>query len=219
VWQGSLNGQTVAVRQSRRSPASLSWELDLITFLDQHDFVVPTVVFTDEGARSASGVVVQRWINGTEPSSDHDWILIAHELQRLHSLTRGYQQRPGCCTTAQLVKQHQSLDADLGAMPTEVAATLMQVFAEFGDVPAAVIHGDPWEANLRITSTGRVGLLDWDESRVDLTWHDLSPLGVTVLAPEDHRRSQRLSHAWEAANGWAVEPDYAIQRYAQLQQT
>lgn len=88
----------------------------------------------------------------------------------------------------------------------------MAVFASFDDVPTAVVHGDPGADNIRIGPDGSVGLLDWDESRVDLIWHDLSNLGLQVLNDEEHRRAQRLSNAWEAANGWVLEPDYARRR-------
>ena len=86
------------------------------------------------------------------------------------------------------------------------------IFAEFADVPTSLIHGDPMDGNVRIDEDGGVGFLDWDESRVDLVWHDLSNLGVQVLGNEDHARALRLSNAWEAANAWVVEPDYARQR-------
>jgi len=61
-----------------------------------------------------------------------------------------------------------------------------------------------------------VWLLDWDESRVDVTWHDLSNLGVQVLDDHEHARAQVLSHAWEAVNAWTAEPEYARHRYRQF---
>lgn len=51
----------------------------------------------------------------------------------------------------------------------------------------------PGPSNIRIGADGRVGLLDWDEARVDLTWHDLSNLGVQVLDDREHFRSQDLA--------------------------
>jgi len=59
-------------------------------------------------------------------------------------------------------------------------------------------------------------VLDWDESRVDITAHDLSPLGVQVLDDAEQTAATQLSHAWEAANGWTAEPDYARRRLAEL---
>jgi hypothetical protein len=63
---------------------------------------------------------------------------------------------------------------------------------------------------------GRVGFLDWDESRVDVALHDLSNLGVQVLSEAKHQRAQFLSDAWETINAWTVEPEYARQRFANL---
>ncbi len=216
VWRAELDGRSVAVRRSRRAAASLAWELDLMRFLSTRDFLVPEVVHAADGARSHEGVVVQEWIDGRPPEGDADWTRIAAEIQRLHAATIGYAQRPGCCTVLELHEQRISGDADLDAMPRAAADLVSAVFARFKAVPTAVVHGDVWAPNLRITPTGQVGLLDWDESRVDLTWHDLSPLHVPVLAPDDHHAAQQLSHAWEAANGWTAEPDYARRRLAEV---
>ena len=103
-------------------------------------------------------------------------------------------------------------------MPTGERALVEAVFETFADAPTAVVHGDPGASNIRMTATGQVALLDWDESRVDVTWHDLSNLGVAVLEPREHRRALELSDAWEAANAWVTEPDYASARLERLRQ-
>ena len=217
VWRGDIAGRAVAVRQSRRSPASLAWELALIDHLDQMGFWVPSVIPSGDGAQSVSGVVVQRWIGGREPTSDEDWAAVAAELKRLHLATRSYPQRPDCCPVAELAQARRSVDADLDAMPAELVRVVTGIYAEFARVATSVIHGDPNASNLRITTDGNVGLLDWDESRVDVACHDLSNLGIVVLAESDQRRAERLSHAWEATNPWLVEPEYARDRLALLQ--
>ena len=79
----------------------------------------------------------------------------------------------------------------------------------------AVAHGDPAGSDVRIDD-GLVWLLDWDESRVDLVWHDPSNLGVAVLDPIAHARAQRRSDAWEAINAWQVEPEHARMRLQPL---
>lgn len=216
VWLAELGQEPVAVRSSRRAAASLEWELDLLEHLDRRAFCVPTIVPTDDGRRSVDGVVVQRWLDGREPSSQADWELVAAELRRLHAETVDYRQRPDCSTVRELAPDGRSVDADLGRMPADVVKRVVSVFDEFDHVPTAVIHGDPMASNIRIGQDGSVGLLDWDESRVDLTWHDLSNLGIQVLDDDSHRRAQRLSNAWEAANGWTAEPDYARRRLTML---
>ena len=165
------------------------------------------------------GVVVQTWIDGHPPNSETDWEAVAAELQRLHALTGDHFQRPGCCIVTDLRAHRVSVDADLDAMPADDQALVEAVFAEFTDIPTAVVHGDPGASNIRMTATGQVGLLDWDESRVDAIWHDLSNLGVSVLDQDEHQRALALSDAWEAANAWTAEPNYAAARLARLRQS
>jgi len=216
VWRASLRGSPVSVRASRRSQQSLEWELDLLRVLDEAGFRVPTVVPAIDGSSHVNGVVVQRWLDGRTPATLGGWELVATELARLHEVTAGHSQRPGCCVVTELARQRRCLDADLDEMPRQEQETVLAVFAEFVSVPTAVIHGDPAPSNIRISDDGIVGLLDWDESRVDVVWHDLSSLGTRVLDVADHDRAVRLSHAWEATNGWLVEPDYARRRLARL---
>jgi Ser/Thr protein kinase RdoA (MazF antagonist) len=120
------------------------------------------------------------------------------------------------CAVTELFSHRRSVDADLDQVPAETARLLTDVFAEFVNVPVSLIHGDPNALNIRIDDLDQVWLLDWDESRIDVIWHDLSNLGVPVLAPADHQRAQRLSNAWEALNAWTTEPDYARSRLNQL---
>ena len=216
VWRGVLHGDSVAVRSSRRSPASLDWELTLLDHLASHGVGVAAVIPTVSGASSADGVVVQRWIDGRIPQTDADWRAVSAELRRVHSRGGEFPQRPDCCSVRELRFHARSVDADLADVPVHVADELLSVFDEFEDVPTAVIHGDPCAANIRITADEQVVLLDWDESRVDLVWHDLSNLGTQVLADADHARAQRLSDAWEALNAWTVEPEYARERLRSL---
>ncbi len=216
IWRGTLRGASVSVRHSRRPIASLDWELDLMEHLDQEGFVVPGVIPANDGTRHVHGIVVQRWLQGRPPSSGADWHDVATELTRLHDLTSGYPQRPESCVVTELRTQRRSVDADLDTMSPADRELVLTIFDAMGDIPATVIHGDPGASNIRLTSDGRVGLLDWDESRVDLVWLDISQLGVEVLDPPKHAAAQELTHAWEAVNGWVVERDYARGHLAAL---
>lgn len=215
VWRGELDGVAVAVRRSRRAPSSLDWELELLTELGHRGFQVPLPVPSAAGALSHEGVVVQQWIDGRPPSTDSDWRAVADELQRLHRDGPNVRQRPGCVTATELTRTARSVDADMSVLPNDVAARVLAVFESMGDVPTSLIHGDPAPSNIRMTPSG-VALLDWDESRVDLSWHDLSNLGVVVLDANAQQRAENLSNAWEAANAWTVEPEYARSRLADL---
>lgn len=216
MWEGTYAGRRVAVRRSRRSPESLAWELDLLELLAARGFHVPAVVRSDDGARAVGGVVVQEWITGREPESTADWRLVADELDRVHSAMRDVVQRPGCHVVTDIDRHGASVDADLRALPDDDAALVLGVFGTAHRSPVSLVHGDPCAANIRIDEGDRVWLLDWDESRVDLTWHDLSNLGVQVLHDDDHRIAKRLSDAWEAVNAWLAEPVYARMRLDNL---
>lgn len=213
VWRGELDGAVVAVRRSRRTAASLAWELDVIERVAAAGVGVADVVPTDAGARSAGGIVVQRWVEGCEPSGERDWHLVADSLRLVHRVE--VDQRPGASSVTELHEHSVSVDAVLGALPDDVRRRVLDVFHSFDDAPVGLIHGDPGASNVRIADD-RVWLLDWDESRVDVTWHDLSNLGVPVLDDPTHSRAQLLSHAWEAANAWTTEPTYARDRLAAL---
>ncbi len=216
VWLGSLRGEPVVIRRSRRTPQSLAWELDLMRLLHDRDFGVPLPEPTSSGERSSECVVVQRWIGGREPTTAGDWSKVAAELKRLHRVCGDVTQRPGCEVVTDLTSASVSVDADLSAMPGNVVAVLLDVFGSVAGAPVSLIHGDPGPSNVRIGDDGRVRLLDWDESRVDVVWHDLSNLGIRVLLSAEHARAVRLSNAWEAANAWNTEVGYARRRLAHL---
>jgi len=212
VWRGLLGAVDVSVRESRRSSASLQWELNLIGHLQDLGFLVPTVVPAADGSLHHEGLVVQHWLSGRPPDSEGEWRSVADCLQALHAATTTYAQRPGCSTIAELTADSQCLDADLSALPPDVVDEVLAVFSAFSECATSVIHGDPGPSNLRVFDNGAIGLLDFDESRVDVSWHDLSNLGVRVLDSDSHARAQQLSDAWEAANGWVLENDYARRR-------
>lgn len=209
----------MAVRRSRRTPASLAWELDLLEALGANGFRVPQVIRAGDGSRSIGGIVVQEWIDGREPESADDWYWVADELRRLHTAMASITQRPGCACVTELDRHGSSVDADLRLLPDDVADVVLHVFGSVVGAPVSLVHGDPCAANVRITDDGGVALLDWDESRVDVTWHDLSNLGVQVLADDEHRAARRLSDAWEAVNAWSAEPNYARMRLGNLART
>lgn len=214
VWRARLAGEFVSVRRSARSAPSLDWELDTLEAVAARDIGVPAVIRSDDGRRSVDGVVVQGWIDGRPPADGADWQRVADALAGVHSVV--VDQRPGACAVTDLGRTGCSVDADLSAVPDEVADVVLAVFASVADAPVSLIHGDPGPSNLLLDDAGRVWLLDWDESRVDVTWHDLSNLGIRVLPDDRHRRALALSHAWEAVNAWTVEPDYARRRYDAL---
>jgi Ser/Thr protein kinase RdoA (MazF antagonist) len=158
--------------------------------------------------------VVTTWLEGDPPAGERDWRLVADELARLHRFTAGRAQRPGFASTRDLLEVERGGDVDLSRMPAEAVALCRAAWSALACVPAAVVHGDPGPQNLRLRGD-RVGLLDWDESRVDCPELDLAWLPVDRLGPR-RQPARTAAEAWEVANGWTVEPDHAHRRLAEL---
>lgn len=207
----------LVARRTRRTAPAMEWELDLLEFLDHCGFVVPHTVPTADGRRSAGGVVVQTWLHGWEPVGG-DCALVASELGRLHRLTAGWaNQRPGFRSTRELQRESRGGDIDLDAMPDHAVHLCRQAWAALSAGPDCVIHGDPGPGNVRM-SGGRVGFLDWDESRVDHADLDLAEIPGGPLRGHRAAVASNAIDAWEAACGWTSEPAYARRRLDRLRQ-
>jgi Ser/Thr protein kinase RdoA (MazF antagonist) len=213
VYELRRRGVRLVARAVRRDAASLDWELDLMEFLSANGFAVPATVRADDGRRHVDGVVVQTWLPGRAPTS-YDWPAVAKELARLHTLTAGRPQRPGFASTRDLLTADRGGDVDLTAMPADAVAACRAAWSELSG-PLTVVHGDPGEANVRVTDEG-IGFLDWDEARVDHPDLDLADLPGPVLPHDRNRRARAAVDAWEAAAGWTLEPAYARRRLAEL---
>ncbi len=212
VMEIRLDGARLVALKSSRTPSSLDWEADLLAFLAGHGLRVPAMVPAQDGRRHVDGVTVQTWLDGSVPGPD-DSPAVAATLRRLHVLTAGWPQRPGFASTTDLLTAERGGDVDLSAMPADAVADCRRAWAPLAGRAQAVIHGDPGPSNIRVTSDG-AGLLDWDEARVDCTDLDLAELPVSKLPvselPPGRLMAARLAAtAWEAANGWIVEPAYA----------
>jgi Ser/Thr protein kinase RdoA (MazF antagonist) len=206
--------ERLVARESRRPPASLEWEIGLLDHLVSQGMRVPQFVSALDGRRYVGRWVMQSWLDGHPPRSA-DWPAVAAELRRLHRLTTGWPQRPQFASTRELLSADRGGDVDLAAMPATAVCECRRAWAQLAGRPEAVVHGDAGPANIRITSAG-VGLLDWDEARVDYTDLDLAELPIAVLPSDRLARAQAAATAWEAANGWLVEPAYARQQLALL---
>ena len=205
----------LVARRSRRTPASLDWEADLLGHLARNGVRVPAVIPALDGRRHVAGVMVQAWLDGVAPESRHG-ADVAGTLRLVHAVTAGWPQRPGFAGTRELLEADRGGDVDLSLMPPAAVAACRAAWRLLDGTPEAVVHGDPGPANIRVSSAG-VGLIDWDESRVDHTDLDLAELPVSGLPPGRLASARRAVTAWEAASGWTVEPSYARLRLAHLQ--
>jgi Ser/Thr protein kinase RdoA (MazF antagonist) len=216
VWAVRVGGRRGVARDggAGRSGPALDWELELLRDLAAAGFRVPEPVPATDGRPRAGGLVVMTWLDGDPPAGEGDWRLVADELARLHRVTAGRAQRPGFASTRDLLAGERGGDVDLGRMPAEVVALCRAAWSALACTPGSVVHGDPGPQNLRLLQ-GRVGLLDWDESRVDCPELDLAWLPVDRLGPR-REPARTAAEAWEVANGWTVEPAHAHRRLAEL---
>jgi Ser/Thr protein kinase RdoA (MazF antagonist) len=214
VVEVELAGQRLVARRSHRPAASLAWEIRLLEHLGRSGVRVPAVVPTPDGRRHVAGVVLLTWLDGRPPAAG-DWPAVAATLRRLHELTGGWPQRPGSASTRALLTADRSGDVDLSLMPAGAVAACRRAWAALAGTPEAVVHGDPGPPNIRV-GDGGIGLLDWDEARVDATDLDLAELPGADLPADRLAVARTAATAWEAANGWIVEPSYARRQLAML---
>ena len=214
VWVG---GVRYAGRLSPRSSAAIEWELDLLHDLHRAGLRVPLPHSTPNGRRVVDGLVLFGWLDGTPPSSDRDWSDVAATLQRLHQLTQGWPQRPGFRSTRELLTINTGGDVRLDQMPPNAVRLCRAAWRELDGEPQSVVHGDPGAANIRISAEG-IGLLDWDEARVDASILDLAalPPGQSYVPPTRLAAARRALDTWETANGRVIEPHYARRLLLQL---
>lgn len=219
VWAVRLGRRRYAARVSRRSNEALAWELDLLAYLAAAGLCVARPLPTASGARSVDGVALFTWLDGEPPLTARDWERVAAALRRLHGLTRTWPQRPGFRSTQDLLTRIAGGDVRLDAMPDGAVTSCRQFWAALAGEPCSVVHGDPGANNIRLRHD-IVGLLDWDEARVDVSLLDFADLPVPVVelgVPERTLKAKRAADAWEAAACWQLEPEYARRRLARLQ--
>ena len=126
----------------------------------------------------------------------------------------GWPQRPGWRSSTDLLHAETGTKVGLRMMPPEAVARCRAAWARLTGRPTCVVHGDPNPGNVRITA-GRVALIDWDESHVDVPDLDLAlPHNAAGLDDGAYHSAAQASAAWEAAVCW--DDDYAVQRLAEV---
>ena len=214
VWRVRVDGRTAVGRLGSRSDADLAWETDLLLHLDRAGLTVPVPIPNRDGRNFAAGLVVMTWVEGGPPVTEADWRRVADTLRDVHRLTSGWRQRPGWRSSTDLLHVDSGTKVDLAAMPAEGVARCRAAWARLAGRAPCVVHGDPNAGNIRMTAD-RVGLIDWDESRVDVPDLDLVlPHNVAGLDAKRLDIAQQASAAWEAAVCW--DDEYAVGRLAEV---
>ena len=214
VWSVRVNGQLAVGRLGARCDADLAWETKLLRHLEGEGLTVPMPIATRDGRLFADGLVVMTFVEGRPPQTEADWRRVAEVLRRLHRLTRGWSQRPGWRSSADLLHTETGTKIDLGAMSPEGVARCRAAWAWLAGRQTCVVHGDPNPGNIRMTAD-RVALIDWDEAHVDVPDLDLAlPHDAADLGVDAYDIAAQASAAWEAAVCW--DDEYAVQRLAEV---
>lgn len=214
VWSVRVDGHLAVARLGRRSDADLAWETDLLHHLAREGMTVPVPIPTKEGRHFADGLVVMTYVEGGPPDTEADWRRVADTLLQLHRLTQAWPQRPGWQSSADLLHAEIGTKVDLGAMPPEGVARCRAAWARLAGREQRVVHGDPNPGNIRMTRE-RVGLIDGDESHVDVPDLDLVlPHNAAGLDDGAHDIAAQAWAAWEAAVCW--DDDHAVRRLAEV---
>lgn len=215
VWSVRVGGRLAVGRLGGRSDADLAWETELLRYLDREGLTVPVPIPTTDGRLFADGLVVMTYVEGGPPETEDDWRRAAGELRKLHRLTRGWPQRPGWRSSADLLHAETGTKVDLGAMPPEGVARCRAAWARLAGRETCVVHGDSNNlGNVRVTAD-RVALIDWDEAHVDVPELDLVlPGNAAGLEEGAYDVASQASAAWEAAVCW--DDAYAVKRLAEV---
>lgn len=212
VWSVRVNGHLAVARLGARCDADLAWETELLQYLDHEGLTVPLPIPTTDGRLFVEGLVVMTYVEGEPPESPADWCRVADTLRQLHRLTQGWPQRPGWRSSIDLLHAETATRIDLRAMPPEGVARCRAAWARLTGRQTCVVHGDQNPGNIRMTRD-RVGLIDWDESHVDVP--DLvlphNSAGLDDVALDI---AAQASAAWEAAVCW--DDEFAVQRLAEV---
>lgn len=218
VWTVRLRGERRIARQNAREAGALDWEFDLLATLHDHGFTVPLPIPTLSGERRVGGLVVFSFIEGREPQGRGDAERVGDELRRLHALPGAWPQRPGFRTARELLTTDIGGDVDMSLLPPKDAELCRDAWRRLPGREPTVIHGDPSPGNVLIDGDA-VGLLDWDEARIDSPLLDLGALPdarTAGLPEEEFQLARRASVAWEVAVCWQLEGEYARRRLSEL---
>ena len=230
VYAAHRRGVPLVVKVSPREGPSLDWELELLLALTEAGVSAPTPTPTADGRLRVGRVFVSRFLPGGPPRTAEHWRAATEVVARVHEVTRGWPQRPGAASVALLMSTTRGADVDLAAMPPPAAAlvracwqpVLDRADAAGGDDDSCVVHGD-LGAGAFLVDGDEVGVIDWDEARVDVPAFDLAALttaaGGAVALPGglDRQVLADAALAWEVATCWVPEPDYALGCLHQLQ--
>lgn len=191
----------VVFKATTRSEAALEWLFKAHDFAESAGLIVPRLLPSATGRLSENNWTCEPFLVGDQlrPSQIGE---LKTPIRRMQRAASGIPQRPGFQSARALIHSDKGGDIDLTRMPAALAKKCRAAFAGLDDTPDTLVHGDLNAANLIRMESGRLGLVDWDEARLDHPVFDLGQINRGST-------SQQARLAWEIACCWMREPDRA----------
>lgn len=211
VWrvEDSL-GRAFVARKTARSEPQLRWVLTVQRLARQAGFRVAPFRAALSGALAAGGWTLEPMLEG-RGAGLREMSALLPRIADFHALGQGMKQRPGFASSADLVATDAGGDVDLGALPLPLADACRAAWSPFCGQAETCVHGDLGPGNV-LLGPGGPALIDWDEARLDLPFHDLV---ACKTLPEAEARAQL---AYEMAVNWRKDRAYARSLAQHLQQ-
>jgi len=207
----------VVLRVEERDPESVAWEHELTAFLshDVPEVVTPLAALDGSTFAETDGVVVAvlPFVAGAPLDRDDDAqrLGVARLLARLHWVGRVWKRpRPDRPAFADLDLE---VNAWWDLRIVEMAPVLARAYERSREWLAAApllgrgaVHGDIYRGNLRVRDGRIVGIVDWEDARVDWPAWELANATWEVCKDEarnrlDPERSARFLDAYAEAEG------------------
>lgn len=204
--------QNFVFKTTRRSVAAIDWLGEVHDLAQKAGILVPKLLQSTRGNLVENGWTCEPFLAGRAFIAT-DMHLLRPHIEKFHQLTKNTVQRPGFLCAKELLIKNKGGDVDFSAMPEDITRICRLAWSGIALEKRAVIHGDLNPANLILGRDRKIGVLDWDECRVDTPDFDIGQ-----IMPKPDIRLRLALNAWEVACSWRLEPEYARECAARLLQ-
>lgn len=206
VYRLGAGEKAFAFKSTTRSAAALEWLTPVHKAAAQAGFIVPRLRRSHGGAVVVMGWTCEPWIDGRNATWS-DLGALRMKVEKFHDFSALLGQRPGFASASDMMDCDRGGDCDLSLMPPALVGLCRAAWRDLSHQPQATVHGDLNPGNVKLLQNGQFALLDWDEARRDARVFDQEPMGRDPAAGI----TDPAVMAWEIANAWRIEPDYARQ--------
>ncbi len=198
--------KNMVFKSTQRSEKAISWLDKVHVHAEMAGFTIPRLQRSFKGKFIENGWTVEPFMQGRAFRPSELGSLRAN-IQKFHTLCQDIPQRPGFLNAVSLCFTPKGGDIDLDDMPANLVAECRQAWRVLEGQAQSVVHGDLNCANVLKGASGRVILLDWDETRLDACVLDIAAI---TDAAKVNNAVLRAAVAWEIACAWHIEPSYAM---------